>query len=69
MHQRAQLEVRAGAPEVLDHVGQEDVLTALYGIGGHADQREQSRDRALDALPHRFVVLPRRRRGQALEDG
>ena len=61
--QRAEVEVGAGAPVVLEQVGEEDVLAAAERVGLDSDQAEQARDRPLDLVADRLLVgLPRERR-------
>jgi len=54
--QRFQGEVLAGAPVVLEDVGQQDVLRILERLGADADQGEDGRDRAGDLLAQRLLV-------------
>ena len=58
--QRAEVEVAARAPRVLDEVREQDVLAARERVRGDPDEREQARHGALDLVAERLGVrLPR----------
>ena len=52
--QRAEIEVAAGTPGVLDQVREEHVLAARERVGGDPDEAEEARHRALDLVPQRL---------------
>ncbi len=61
--ERAEVEVSAGAPGVLDQVRKEDVLAARERVGLDPDEREEARHRRLDLVAERLLLgLPRQTR-------
>ncbi len=61
--QRAEVEVPARTPGVLDQVREEDVLATRERVGGDPDEREEAGHRALDLVAQRLRVGVPRQRG------